>query len=71
MNYTIKTKEMTYIVEQLGAQLISAQSNDKFEYIWQRNPAVWSQCAPILFPLCGRISDETYQYKGESYHKEG
>ena len=68
MNYTIKTKEMTYTVEQLGAQLISAQSNDKFEYIWQRNPAVWSQCAPILFPICGRISDETYRYNGESYH---
>ena len=68
MNYTLKTEEMIYEIEQRGAQLISAKRSDGFEYIWQRTPSVWGQCAPVLFPLCGRINNETYNYSGKTYH---
>lgn len=68
MNYIIKTEKMCYTIEQTGAQLVSAKDTTGFDYIWQRNPSIWGQCAPVLFPLCGRINNETYVYAGNSYN---
>lgn len=37
------------------------------EYIWQGNPEYWGRHAPVLFPIVGRLKEDTYRYKGESY----
>ena len=51
-----------------GAELISLKSNHtKQEYIWQAIPEHWSRHAPILFPIVGKLKDDTYTYQGISY----
>lgn len=37
------------------------------EFIWQRDPAVWADSAPILFPVVGRIKDGAYRHNGRRY----
>ena len=37
------------------------------EYLWQGNPEFWAGRAYNLFPICGRLTDGIYTYKGKTY----
>ncbi len=37
------------------------------EYLWNADPAVWGRHAPVLFPIVGRLPDDTYLHRGRSY----
>jgi len=51
-----------------GAEL--SQIFDKkngLERLWTGDPAVWNRQAPILFPIVGRLLDNSYTFLGKSY----
>lgn len=50
-----------------GAELTSLQMHGK-EYIWQADPEIWNRHAPVLFPIVGRLIEDTYQVNGKNYH---
>jgi galactose mutarotase-like enzyme len=54
-------------IKHIGAELSSFLFNDK-EYIWQANPDIWNRHAPVLFPIVGRLKEDTYFVKGEPFH---
>ena len=64
MIYTIKSDKLTVSIKSRGAELASIKSPD-FEYLWQ--PGIWKDQAPILFPACGRITNNTYTLEGKEY----
>ena len=65
---TIKNEFLTATVNSMGAELASIRDNStQKEYIWQGNPAVWSGQAPLLFPITGRLLDDSYTYNGKKY----
>ena len=37
------------------------------EYLWNADPAVWGRHAPVLFPIVGRLPDDTYLHHGRAY----
>lgn len=49
-----------------GAELTSFTSNG-LEYIWQADPAYWGRHAPLLFPIVGRLPNDTYLHHGQVY----
>ena len=49
-----------------GAELQSARM-DGVEYIWQGDPAYWSEHAPVLFPICGSLFQGRYTFSGQEY----
>lgn len=53
-------------VSAAGAELCSIQCNGK-EYLWQADPAFWNRHSPVLFPIVGRVWDNTYRCEGETY----
>ena len=53
MIITICDSKTTASIDTLGAQLISMKDASGKEYIWQRDPAVWARCSPLLFPSVG------------------
>lgn len=53
-------------VSTLGAELQSLVSNGR-EYLWQGNPAYWKRRAPILFPIVGRLANDTLRIDGREY----
>ena len=67
MNYIIKNGDMSFTISTLGAELISAKNASGDEFIWQANPDFWSDHAPLLFPVCGRLKGFYYMYKGKRY----
>lgn len=54
-------------VRLLGAQICSFHGSDGREIIWQADPAVWAQHAPVLFPVCGSVKDDHVKIGGISY----
>lgn len=66
MIYEITNNGISARVDSLGAQLISFMDEQGTEYIWQRNPKVWSSCSPLLFPIIGNLRDGK-RLSGERY----
>jgi galactose mutarotase-like enzyme len=38
------------------------------EYLWQGDSKYWARRSPILFPIVGRLANNTYYHKGRDYH---
>ena len=65
---TIKNEFLTVSLDTVGAELVSAVNNEtKKEYIWQGTPSIWNGHAPLLFPIAGRLRDDSYIYDGKTY----
>ncbi|PRM94726.1 aldose 1-epimerase family protein [Aliarcobacter cryaerophilus] len=68
MNYEIKNNFIKVKIKSFGAELNSLQKIDNdFEYIWQANPQYWARHSPVLFPIVGRLKNDSYFYKGKKY----
>lgn len=68
MIVTLLSDLLTINIETKGAQLTSVQTRDGTELLWQADPAIWGRHAPILFPIIGRLRDNSYTVHGETYH---
>ncbi len=53
-------------IDLLGAQLTKLCKGQE-NILWGRDAAVWKESAPLLFPICGRLRENTYFYNGNSY----
>lgn len=51
-----------------GAELCSLQDNQGTEYLWQADSQVWGRHAPILFPIVGKLYNDSYKVAGKTYH---
>ena len=51
-----------------GAELTRIfDKRNNLERLWSGDPAVWNRHAPVLFPFVGRLLDNQYTYRGQSY----
>ncbi|MCB2407182.1 aldose 1-epimerase family protein [Hymenobacter lucidus] len=72
MNYSLENDQCRLVVQAHGAELSSLVRKDlpetpSLEYIWPADPAVWGRHAPVLFPIVGRLPDDTYHHQGQQY----
>ena len=67
MLFTIQNKYMSVSVNSHGAELWSIKNKDGLEYLWQGDPAYWSDRSPNLFPYIGRMINKRYSYAGKTY----
>ncbi|MDN5107396.1 aldose 1-epimerase family protein [Aliarcobacter butzleri] len=68
MNYEIKNSFIKAQIKSFGAELNSLKKCDeKFEYIWQANSKYWARYSPVLFPIVGRLKEDSYFYKNKKY----
>ena len=63
---TITNGILTAQFKELGAELKSLTCNGT-EYIWPGDPAFWAGSAPLLFPICSGLKDDTYYLDGKKY----
>lgn len=68
MRIKLKNGNLTAEVETFGAELKSLKNTDTdIEYLWQGDPAVWSDSAPFLFPVVARQREDSYLLDGKEY----
>ena len=58
----LKSDKLTVEFKTLGGALSSIKDNDGIEYLWQGDAKYWGGQAPVLFPICGSLRDDTAIY---------
>lgn len=66
MVHTISNGILTAVFSEIGGELISLKRNG-IEYLHDGNPKYWNSIAPLMFPVCGRLWDGKYTYRGKEY----
>ncbi len=66
MNITIKNETVSVTCRTHGAELLSYQTSEGKEYMWQKDPDYWAKCSPVLFPYVGPVP-ETVTIHGTDY----
>ena len=61
----LKSDYLQVEFQSLGGALSSIKDKDGVEYLWQGDPAYWSGQAPVLFPICGSVRNDTVLYDKE------
>ncbi|MET4108723.1 aldose 1-epimerase family protein [Hymenobacter sp. UYP22] len=69
MLYTLENELCRVAVDTHGAELHSFVRKDlnNLEYIWPADAAYWNRHAPVLFPLVGRLPQDSYEHAGRTY----
>ncbi len=66
--YTIENQDIKVTITDQGAEMISLIGKaDGTEYLWQGDPTYWTGHAYNLFPICGRLTEGKYTYRGNTY----
>jgi galactose mutarotase-like enzyme len=64
--HTFSTAGITAGVMADGAELFTLRDKAGTEYLWPAAP-IWPRHAPVLFPIVGRLRDDTLVHAGRSY----
>ncbi|MED0985586.1 aldose 1-epimerase family protein [Bacillus paramycoides] len=68
MTVTIQNEKVIVSISDKGAELQSVRlKEDNTEYLWQGDSTYWGRRAPILFPIVGRLVENTYYVDGKPY----
>ena len=68
----LKSDQLYVEFQTLGGALSSIKDKEGVEYLWQGDPTYWSGQAPVLFPICGSVRNDTVLYnKEDGSQKEG
>lgn len=68
MDIALKNEFLTVKASDAGAEITSMKDNkDMTEYIWTGDAQYWGKHAPILFPIIGRVKEDTYRIKSKAY----
>lgn len=63
----LSNDKITIQIADHGAELISICANET-EYLWQADPQFWGRHSPVLFPIVGRVWNNTYRHEGKPTH---
>ena len=66
--FILKNENFNLKVNSKGAEVSSFFSKQlNKELLWQADKEVWARHAPVLFPIVGKLKNNTYIYKGATY----
>lgn len=69
MRYYLENDQLHMAVNAMGAELCHLQSKkNNLEYIWQADPDIWGNHAPVLFPIVGGLKEGKYIFQDQEYH---
>jgi galactose mutarotase-like enzyme len=64
--HEIASGRLTATIKPEGAELTSIRGANGVELLWQAGPQ-WQRHAPLLFPIVGRLTDDTLSHGGREY----
>lgn len=67
----LKNEFLTVDIDSYGAELKSIKDKNSEERLWQGNEKYWKDQAPLLWPICGKLTDGKYIFNGKTYDMPG
>lgn len=66
--YTLENNKLKIGIKKIGAELCQILSiNNRNEFMWDANPAIWANHAPNLFPIIGALKEDSYRFENKKY----
>jgi galactose mutarotase-like enzyme len=65
--YSIKNDQVSVSINAAGAELCSFKDINGKERIWQGEASIWARHAPVLFPIVGKLKNNSYTCEGITY----
>lgn len=65
-HHTIASGQLCATIRPGGAELTSLRNAENVELLWQAGPE-WPRHAPLLFPIVGRLTDDTLRHDGRDH----
>ena len=66
--YTLENDKLRIRVSEHGAEMRAlTEKADGTEYLWDGNPEWWKYTSPVLFPIVGKLHNNTYRINGKEY----
>jgi galactose mutarotase-like enzyme len=66
--FQLQNNDLIIKVKSFGAELCSVfSSKNNIEYIWQASQDLWPRHAPNLFPIVGKLKDNSFSYLNNNY----
>ena len=65
-SHTLRGEAITATISAQGAELVSLKDAAGTELLWQAGPQ-WSRHAPLLFPIVGKLTNDTLRHGGKTY----
>lgn len=65
--FSIESAGLVAEISELGAELRRLRDVRGRDFLWDGDPAFWSGCAPLLFPIVGRVADDRILVDGRRY----
>lgn len=62
----LQNNKLSIDIKSLGAELTSLKYNEK-EFLWNADKKYWGRHAPILFPIVGKLKDNTMYVENNEY----
>lgn len=66
MIITLSNNNIAATINSYGAELSRLEKNNQ-NYIWTIDEAFWNKTSPILFPIVGRLKNDSYLIDGKIY----
>ncbi len=66
MVYNLRSNSVIVSINSKGAEITSVKRKE-LEYIWQAKADVWPRHAPVLFPIVGRLKNNSFKHKEQNY----
>lgn len=66
MIVTIKNNTISASINSIGAELIRLEKDNK-NYIWTVDETYWNKTSPILFPIVGRLKNDSYSINNTTF----
>ncbi len=67
--HTLENDVLKIVISKHGAEVQSIYHKEKEkEFLWQGDDIYWPRRSPILFPIVGKLVNNTYYVKGKDYH---
>jgi galactose mutarotase-like enzyme len=66
--YELSNEFLSLKISAKGAEMHSVFSKKlNREILWQADPAVWARHAPVLFPIVGKLKNDSYTFGRDTY----
>ena len=68
MTATLQSEKLSVSINSFGAELSSVKDKNNIEFIWQADKTVWARHAPVLFPIVGKLKNDTFIFENKNYN---
>lgn len=66
MIINLSNNKISASINSIGAELMKLEKDNQ-NYIWTVDETYWNKTSPILFPIVGKLKNDSYSIKGRTY----